>query len=405
MRTQPNHPGLTIISATCLALLASSTVLGAETNPARRARLTRERQTFKLEEISVFDYEGQSKHMLTNGQFEPVALNTPDDRVKAYPQLKSQKPLYGKLTVNRSCLDYFAIPYFFVLDQSTADSGYDLLYFDINHDFDLTNDKPLALTDTVPDALTIRSTSTMTTVAFERLRFNVKYPNIAKPHSVELIPYAQLYEDSGHMRFITPTARRANVKFGKKEIELILSQGSQVTGRWDQPMVYAFIADQQFDFMPMISAWRTLDGKLYSIKPSADGTSVRVSPYRGRYGTLDLGPGTTAERSYLQRKDNAIIDLTKCIAKDGKITVPVGYYLPLQIGFSNGDVRVSFAAELDTTGDGKTPPPTFPIHITKDKPFELKLADKPQVVFQSPPADKKIAPGDEVSIQFLDWAH
>ncbi len=68
-----------------------------------------------------------------------------DSAAVKYPQFKGPEPLYGFAKFGRDFLKSDKeIKYFFALDASGAD-GYDTLYFDANHDLDLTNDPPLRL--------------------------------------------------------------------------------------------------------------------------------------------------------------------------------------------------------------------------------------------------------------------
>jgi hypothetical protein len=56
---------------------------------------------FEMREVSVFDRsESRAFHRLVRGQYAKCETE-PDERVEAYPKLKSKRPYYGTITFGR----------------------------------------------------------------------------------------------------------------------------------------------------------------------------------------------------------------------------------------------------------------------------------------------------------------
>ncbi len=75
---------------------------------------------FDMRERSAFTVEQSPPGpivMLTRGQYAPCTT-TPDKEVKAYPKLKSKRPLYGKVTFDPDPVTRKGIEFHFVLDES-----------------------------------------------------------------------------------------------------------------------------------------------------------------------------------------------------------------------------------------------------------------------------------------------
>ena len=109
-----------------------------------------------LEEVSTFELP-QWAYRFVGGQ-RVDSGDTADPEVKAYPAFTSGKPIYGSFRYAREYRKKDSgILYYFAIDESGGTgTGYDRLYFDLNRDLDLTNDRPLTPHKEPPEGATSR---------------------------------------------------------------------------------------------------------------------------------------------------------------------------------------------------------------------------------------------------------
>jgi hypothetical protein len=81
--------------------------------------------------------------------------------------------------------------------------------------------------------------------------------------------------------------------------------------------------------------------------------------------------------------------------------LPVGDYLPSYLTLEYGGLQISLSDNYHAEGHprdmGRGRP--YTIQIRADKPFVLDFSNKPAVIFASPPIDKPLKLGDEVSVK------
>jgi len=357
------------------------------------------RRVFRLDEVSVFDYEGPMADMLRSGAYaRSTSHGEPDWQVKAYPAFKSDKPFYGVLTVDMSLVDYGAgTDYRFAVDESEGTGkGYDRLYFDGNHDLDLTNDAPVKVAANPPKGVEVSEGIEQTW--FEEIAFDVQYRDGSEAWPVKLVPRLMVYgpHSGGMMSFTCPTVRRGKVTVAGKEYDVLLTQASMVTGRYDRPVTYLFLGEES-ESVPLVCLWRNIEGRLYRFLPSPAGDEIRVRRYRGDFGILEVGE--TPRSGWLVSRE-AMVDLGQCEKVERAVRIPVGDYKPIRLSFDNGSVRVALAAEQLNPGD-PVKPQVFGISIREDESWRLSLSDKPQVVFKSPAATETVRPGQELKVQAM----
>ena len=136
--------GVVFLAVVCLIASGCSKKDDAPEPPEGSAGVAE--MEFALEEFSVFDKEfrqGQLNYRLTSGQGADQGVsNEPMEAVKSYPEVASEKAVYGKITFGQYIFDTsdnFAR--YFVFDESKGTgTGYDKLYFDLDGDLDLSND-------------------------------------------------------------------------------------------------------------------------------------------------------------------------------------------------------------------------------------------------------------------------
>jgi len=386
-------------SLTSLMLLALAGWLAVAPS-ASAAELARQ---FELEEFSVFEAEGPLQYMLRSGQYARDCGDEPDERVKTYPALKSANPVYGSVPFAMDLLDFNSgQAYCFVLDESGgAGTGYDRLYFDANHDFDLTNDRVLKPAEDLPEGFEAGRGGPQETM-FESA--DVRLIGAAN----ETLPPVTVWPrvlTAGSRRivfFLVPTARRGKITLGSKEMDVILAQTSVVTGRYDHPSTGLFLDNQQTG-LGVLSDWPEVDGTLYRILPTPAGDKVTVRAYDGAFGTLEVqsssGAPAEVERGWFHG-EGIIIDIAKCSKEGSKLRVPVGDYRPYYLAVRVGKLRAGVRARIPEPRE-KVPPAPLGLHVREGQPCVFKLDQKPDVVFQTPELSERLEPGQEVQIKAL----
>ncbi|MBP7052528.1 MAG: hypothetical protein KBE65_16060 [Phycisphaerae bacterium] len=379
------------VAVATLGLLPAMLVRGGE--PAAATG-----RVFPLEEISIFNYDGTAKGQLQSGTVAPDCGDTPTPGV-VYPTFKSGKPIYGTVTFDMSLFDPQAgLQYCFALDES-ASAGYDRLYFDANHDSDLTNDPVVGLARNPAGDMQEMPRS----VLFENVQIHFDYgPGQGVFTQVVMPRLMRVGEDASYMFFTAPTARKGKIRLGSQEVELVLAQVHTIAGRYDRPMMGAFLSGMD-ESLPLLGYWRFANGTFYSLSATPSGDQVTVTPYSGPFGVLETGAGgrniaaPTIDFGWISSRD-AFIDLSDCPQKDGKLSLPVGDYRPFRLAVRYGLRRIGIATDTSRLGH-KDAPAVFPIAIRQDKPFVMDFSGKPEVVFRSPAADGRIKVGETLQVQ------
>lgn len=343
---------------------------------------------FALEEVSIGDCPEPALSQLQLGQYASESSQTPMDGV-VYPTFKSSRPIYGAVTFDMDLLDPASgRRYCFAVDESDGtDKGYDRLYFDVNHDSDLTNDSPLARVKDTPAGMSTKFNSTF----FERMQLDFDYGSegvwkqTIQPHMLRI-------GSTGMVFFAVPTARKGKIRLGSEEVEIILAQNTAISGRYDRPMTSVFVIGKN-EMFPFVACLQNVNGTFYRLIPTPAGDKVRVEPYSGAFGVFEIGKGSrdiatpVVDLGWLQSKDT-IIDLTACTEKDGKWNVPVGDYRPYRMAIRYGTRRIGLSADASTISRKDAQPAVFPLTIRPEKPFVLDFPGKPDVVFRSPTPDR-----------------
>ena len=199
---------------------------------------------FELRELSAFD-KSDIQSRLTRGEYAECTTE-PDKAVKAYPKLKSKRPLYGKLLFDRDFSRGKSIEYHFVLDESgeppaaekkseartaetapekslwqrlveklwgAAENGapakkpakpearlsrYDRLYIDLNRDFDLTND-PVQKPMKTPPWQSLPHWMPQERMAFDYLDIPVDYGPGVGVRPFRILAWLTLDEEKGQI--------------------------------------------------------------------------------------------------------------------------------------------------------------------------------------------------------------
>ncbi|MHC4402785.1 MAG: hypothetical protein ACYTG0_24245 [Planctomycetota bacterium] len=343
----------TFHTITAAAIVA---VLSTPAPAAENAEAAAEAAVFKMREVRVFS-EAFSKrqpnaaYRLVMGQYAQCETE-PSEKVKAYPELKSKKPLYGAVTFAREISrPGSGVEYYFVIDESggpppgdeggdavdtavdetpaaegrslleslvTALSGeeepsrpsmarlmgtYDRLYFDLNRDLDLTND-PVLGPMKGPPAKALPQRSVEQWSVFDHLRVPFDHGAEAGTRPFELLPRLEVseYEDVEYamMYFASTVARRGDIRIGSRRYDAVLGQPFLISGRFDLPYTALYLTPLEPNRQPErwsgaeeLGGMRKVDGVWYTISSTLIGDCLIVSPYEGEIGVLEMGPGGT----------------------------------------------------------------------------------------------------------------
>jgi hypothetical protein len=287
--------------------------------------------------------------------------------------------------------------YHFAIDES-AGAGYDRLYFDVNHDSDLTNDSPAGLAPNPPGNMQNRPGS----VLFENVRLHLDYGPGQGVFPQTVVPRLMRSGENAYMFFTAPTARLGRIELGSQEVELVLGQTFTITGRYDRPMTGALLAGSD-GMLPVLGYWRCVNGTFYRLSATPSGSKVTVTPYAGPFGVLETGAGgrnmtpPTIDFGWISGRD-AFLDIEDCRRNDGKLSLPLGDYRPFRMAVRYGQRRIELGIDTSQLGR-KDAPAAFPITIRQDKPFVLDFPGKPEVVFQTPAAGARLKAGQELKVE------
>lgn len=343
---------------------------------------------------------------------------SPFKEVKAYPRLKSSRPLYGGVNFGKGRIEPGkGSPYYFVVDESGGTgNGYDRLYFDLNHDFDLTNDSELIPLEDPPRP----------SHQYSHWGTNVVFPPLSIPFDfgpgygtipVEVLPRLGAGGEKFTMFFVATEARKGKIRMGHYRFTAVLSQSMLIAGRYDSPDAEL---NMRTGIGPLWERWwgddglsslRVVGGKFYSISTTPTGDTLKVRRYRGALGLIRIGPGSreigevsmsgslssetvTVPVGRLSRPYSDLERVEEC-------EVPVGDYGPLQMGFRYG--RLKFWLSNNYHVDGKRQgahgkPRVYAIKIREDRPFVLDFSTRPEVMFAEPAKDRTFKRGDEVAV-------
>ena len=349
---------------------------------------------FALEEVNLIDLLGPQEQQF-RGQSSSCRSN-PRKEVKAYPSFASEKPLYGIVYFARN---YYTgengIPYCFAVDESKGtDQGYDTFFFDVNHNFDLTDDTA------------VKENANFSVPKMGRYEDEVLFAPITVTLDsaedsgvVTIVPRFLQYNDSyRRVAFVKPSARRGKIRVGEKEYELMLNHGRVISSRYDHPMTGVVMKEAGISF-GMLCQQLSCDGVYYDLIPSVDGTQVTVKPYTVKLGTLE-GAGGPEEDSKLVLesgtfiKEGRLFELRRCPKDKDKIKLPVGNYHVYYLTCKKGNIRATVRSTSGYSPNDQDRDSL--VNIREDKPYVFALTGDPQVVFKNPKENQKFTTGKSI---------
>ena len=370
---------------------------------------------FAMREVSVFDLGGtRLDHIrLIRGQ-SATCSTLPDKTVKAYPKLKSKRPLYGKVEFDRGFSGGKGIEFHFVLDESgeaprgekkkeetKAGKGpsptqslrsdptdgskpdqpgkepelsrYDRLYFDVNGDLDLASAPVLKPMKGPPWQALPAWPDVQERMVFQWLDVNFDYGPGVGVRPLRILPWFISSKEGNDvyntMFFVATTARQGRLQLGKHEYDALLAQPYSVTGRFDRPRTALYLT--ALDPKDKIGSWgfesgllmgmQRIDNQLYTIAATPLGDKLIVKPYSGDFGVFRVGPGGRDIKEISLygsfRSETAAVgvgpDRTKPEGETKEASqypLPVGDYVPSLISIQYGRLKIELSDNYHTDG-------------------------------------------------------
>jgi len=382
------------------------------------SRATRaEERVFPLEEVSVFDLPEQAGQQFLIGQ-RAVCADKPDPNVAVYPKFVSSQPIYG--TVDFS--DPMDNPeagkaYRFALDESGGTgTGYDRLYFDLNHDLNLTNDGVLTVQKNPPHRTMLGYSNLKQQACFENLVIPLPCgPEGERP--LEMMPRL-IVRNSEYktLSLVTTKAHKGRIDLGGQKCDVLLGHCYIASGWFDQPWTSLHLtpagASRPWDWWggDRLNAMHKVGGTFYSFSATPIGDKLIVRPYEGPLGTFEVGAGGRSidqfEISGSLRSEKTAVALGD-VSNDNRpaynrsCRLPVGDYLFEYVNLQYGTLRINISENYHADGKRqhiKGRQLVYGIAIREDKPFVFDFSNRPEVLFASPARDSRVKPGEELSV-------
>ena len=375
-------------------------------------------RVFKLGGVSVLEH---GDHDFLRGQ-PGECRDKPFAEVKAYPNFKSDKPVYGSVRLGLKLTDPDAgLLFHFAVDESRGTGkGYDRLYFDLNRDGDLRNDAVLSPQRRVPaEAYVTWYTGIKQQIYFDCLEVRLDSDS-ADTQPVQLAPRLVVVERKGEeyerMSFLRTRLYEGNLKVGRQKFKARLGNDHLITGRLDAPDTALILRrpnGEGFNWWgnDRLKAAHKIGNRFYTFAANPTGDELTVRPYTGDLGAFAVGAGGRAADKLGVSGSLAARDLAVAVGelkgegwpqKVRSFQVPVGDYLPFYLSIELGRLEVSIMQKSHSDGkprDRAGRPPVYGIQIRKDKPFVLDFSNKPDVMFASPARDQRVKLGDTLEVK------
>jgi hypothetical protein len=378
---------------------------------------------FRLKDISLAEAIERQPRLDNCGGREYIVERREyldDTTAVKYPQFKGSKPLYGFARFGRNFLNADKeIKYFFALDASGAD-GYDMLYFDVNHDQDLTNDPPLGLSKNPWPAGLKPWLAPEDRLVFEELAIPIDFGPDYGVRPVKFLPVSWKPNVRG-MHFVSLSFHAGRIKIAQRQFDVIFGQEMVgASARLDGHVFRLYMMEpgekrMYEDWFPgdELDPFRLIDDKYYTFSAAPMGDKLFVKPYTGELGTLKIGMGSRNIKNFsaagsLTSQTSAVQIGKTAPGNQGVLLsvaewqLPVGDYVPYFLTLHYDALTIEIRCNSHSDGklfNDRGRPRMFPIQIRKDKPFVLDLANKPEFYFPRSEKNMVYKPGKEVNLE------
>ncbi len=153
-----------------------------------------------------------------------------------------------------------------------------------------------------------------------------------------------------------------------------------------------------------------IGGKYYSFAKTPEGDKLLVRPYKGNFGTFEVGAGgrnieEIGMRGSLRSKDTSVAaggELEDGWPKPAKsCRLPVGDYLPAYLTITFGRLSISVSNNYYPDGQRRRGSlnDVYDIKIRQDEPFIFDFSNKPEVMFVSPGKNQRVRLGQGLKVE------
>jgi hypothetical protein len=379
---------------------------------------------FDLKEVSVLDLdESIGRDRDVAGRFMIGCRGVCQDKPLAevfYPRLKSKRPLYGSIRLGgQPGINDSGIEYVFVIDEFRGPGkGYDRLYFDTNHDRDLSNETPTAGLKDPPKRAVSLFTDDKQQVCFETLDVPVPLDRDTTRPMKFLPRLAGLPNNYPNLALVTLQVHTGKITIAGESFAVSLGHNHIVTGWFDEPYTALHLVPDKGRQSGWWGADRLMGihkiaGTFYRFSCTPAGDRLMVRPVAGPFGTLKAGaggrkvnPSEITLQGSLRSKDIAVaigeVGENGYPAATGSWQLPPGDYLPELLNAHLGSLDIEMSENYHSDGkpqDRDKRPFVYGIQIRPDRPFAFDFSDKPDVMFASPAKDLVVKRGDEVNVK------
>ncbi|UCG55777.1 MAG: hypothetical protein JSU70_13000 [Phycisphaerales bacterium] len=380
--------------------------------------------TVAMEEISTFDIPQRNHMDLAKGVWGR-STGEPSEQVKRYPELRTDKPVYGKLPVYGDLENVVKTLYWVVEESAGPGKGYDTLYVDRNNDLDLTNDEPLSAQESPPQGAEVKEEYVERQTWFSPFTLEFEHGDNGS-HSVEIMPRLRFGEDSARMYFVPTKARKGRFALVGKDFDVYLSCDAYdaIRGRLNDPLCSFFLVNDDdprtpatWEWAEFLCAMRRIGGIWYQFSATVRGDKVTATKYKGDFGTFEIGAGKRAFKNLgingpLFSCDHRAVlaggEVDEAGAKDmaRSCRLPTGDYVLAIAWIQYGplSIQVSQNYHIDGRRRAKIHPKlafdqwVYGITIRKDRPFVLDFSNEPEVLFAEPTSAQRFKTGEEVKV-------
>jgi hypothetical protein len=373
--------------------------------------------TFRLQEVSAFDLTERAREF-GEGQRAICGTNS-DPNVMVYPRFNSRQPLYGRVSfADPSYKPDPRATYHLALDESGGTGqGYDRLYFDLNQDGDLTDDKVLSVQRNPPKGAVMNYTGMAQQVCFESLAIPLAFGSQGE-RPLEIMPRLLVWREGyKSLSFVTTKARQGRIRLAGAKYDVLLGHNHITAGWFDNPWTALHVIPAGSTSRPMwmggdrLIAWHKIGDTFYEFSATPAGDRLTARSYAGPLGVFEVGAGgrqvevgdvqgslrsrtTSVAVGEVARDYPALRPVRTC-------KLPVGDYLPESLTFRLGKLRINLSSNYHTDGKRLNTIDrqwVYGIHIRADKPLVMDFLNPPAVLFVSPARDRRAKRGEPLSV-------
>ncbi len=399
------------------SVLLVAAFLLAALSTAYAAAGSAEVKEFPLEEISAF-----GKPDLIRGQLA-WCKKEKDESVAAYPDTLSENALYGSIRIGGAWDDpTTGTTYHFCIDESKgAGKGHNVLYFDLNGNLDLTDEKPIEpMKERPAGAVPPGWEDVDELVFFDYIDVPVDFGEGIGVKGFRLLPRFHLttkYGFAAALGLVCPVARTGEIAIGSNRYTATLGQAYWIGGRFDKGAYIdlAFKEGQNdreggMHQYNLLHTMRYFDGTWYALSTTPTGDRLFVRPYDGDFGALEIRlPGSEnaagVSGSFSSPEVTVLVGKIKeeWISSEAtaEALLPVGDYRPDYITVEGNGFRISISFNYHSDGRPRERDrdPVYGLRIRKEAPFVYDFSNEPEVMFASPKTLEHFKPGDTVEVK------